>query len=203
MDWGARRPRERPRPNVRPGEAGSTKTGGPRAGCAPTRAAGSWGSRGSARGGCRAVRQTGCRTPSPVSTVRDELRKVETELRTRRNAIDNWSANARGAFFRAQELSLVPPGEPPGDLRGLLSVLAEVVAAGGQSVAAPGRVTAAVMAGSRRHPAAHSVRSRQRRAPPHRRSRPVRRGSRSSRPCPGPAPCPAVPPTARRQDAVG
>ena len=76
--------------------------------------------------------------------LRDELRKVETELRTRRNAIDNWSANARGAFFRAQELSLVPPGEPPGDLRGLLSVLAEVVAAGGQSVAAPGRVTAAV-----------------------------------------------------------
>lgn len=42
--------------------------------------------------------------------LRDELRKAETELRTRKNAIDNWSANARGAFFRAQELSLLPAG---------------------------------------------------------------------------------------------
>lgn len=76
--------------------------------------------------------------------LRDELRKLETELRTRRNAIDNWSANARGAFFRAQELSLLPAGDPPGDLRGLLAVLSDVVAAGGQSVATPGRVSTAV-----------------------------------------------------------
>lgn len=79
-----------------------------------------------------------------LKLLRDELRKVETELRTRRNAIDNWSANARGAFFRAQELSLLPPGDPPGDLLGLLTVLRDVVAAGGQSVAAPGRVSVAV-----------------------------------------------------------
>ncbi|MGO4842883.1 DUF3732 domain-containing protein, partial [Rhizobiaceae sp. 2RAB30] len=59
-------------------------------------------------------------------------------------ALDNWSANARGSFFRAQELSLLPPGDPPGDLLGLLNVLNEVVAAGGQSVAAPGRVSVAV-----------------------------------------------------------
>ena len=76
--------------------------------------------------------------------LRDELRKLETELRTRRNAIDNWSANARGAFFRAQELSLLPAGDPPGDLRGLITVLQEVVDAGGLSVATPGRVSVAV-----------------------------------------------------------
>lgn len=79
-----------------------------------------------------------------LKLLRDELRKVETELRTRRNAVDNWSANARGAFFRAQELSLLPPGDPPSDLMGLLTILRVVVAAGGQSVAAPGRVSVAV-----------------------------------------------------------
>ncbi|AMS43274.1 DUF3732 domain-containing protein [Aminobacter aminovorans] len=79
-----------------------------------------------------------------LKLLRDEHRKLETELRTRRNALDNWSANARGSFFRAQELSLLPPGDPPGDLLGLLNVLKEVVAAGGQSVAAPGRVSVAV-----------------------------------------------------------
>jgi hypothetical protein len=79
-----------------------------------------------------------------LKLLRDEQRKLETELRARRNALDNWSANARGSFFRAQELSLLPPGDPPGDLLGLLNVLKEVVAAGGQSVAAPGRVSVAV-----------------------------------------------------------
>ncbi len=79
-----------------------------------------------------------------LKLLRDEQRKLETELRTRRNALDNWSANARGSFFRAQELSLLPPGEPPSDLLGLLNVLRNVVAAGGQSVAAPGRVSVAV-----------------------------------------------------------
>lgn len=79
-----------------------------------------------------------------LKLLRDEQRKLETELRTRRNAMDNWSANARGSFFRAQELSLLPPGDPPGDLLGLLNVLKEVVAAGGLSVAAPGRVSVAV-----------------------------------------------------------
>ncbi|TPL21645.1 DUF3732 domain-containing protein [Mesorhizobium sp. B2-4-10] len=79
-----------------------------------------------------------------LKLLRDEQRKLETELRTRRNALDNWSANARGSFFRAQELSLLPPGDPPGDLVGLLNILKEVVVAGGQSVAAPGRVSVAV-----------------------------------------------------------
>lgn len=76
--------------------------------------------------------------------LRDELRKLETELRTRRNAIDNWSANARGAFFRAQELSLLPTGDAPTDPRGLISILRQVVVAGGQTVGAPGRVSEAV-----------------------------------------------------------
>ncbi|NDW07468.1 DUF3732 domain-containing protein [Jiella pacifica] len=79
-----------------------------------------------------------------LKLLRDEQRKLETELRTRRNSLDNWSANARGSFFRAQELSLLPPGDPPGDLLGLLKVLRDVVAAGGQSVAAPGRISVAV-----------------------------------------------------------
>ena len=79
-----------------------------------------------------------------LKLLRDEQRRLETELRTRRNALDNWSANARGSFFRAQELGLLPAGDPPGDLQGLLKVLKEVVAAGGQSVPASGRVSAAV-----------------------------------------------------------
>ncbi|MDC7682189.1 DUF3732 domain-containing protein [Asticcacaulis sp. BYS171W] len=76
--------------------------------------------------------------------IRDELRRVETELRSRRNAIDNWRATAHGAFYRAQELSLLPVGEPPSELPQLIKVLHEVVKARGKSVAAAGRVTAAV-----------------------------------------------------------
>ncbi len=79
-----------------------------------------------------------------IRLVRDELRRVETELRTRRNAIDNWRATAHGAFFRAQELSLLPPGEPPDSLPALIGLLKEMVRAGGRTVAVAGRVTAAV-----------------------------------------------------------
>lgn len=79
-----------------------------------------------------------------IRLLRDELRRVETELRTRRNAIDNWRSTAHGAFFRAQELSLLPPGEPPDSLPILIGVLKEMVRAGGRTVAAAGRVTAAV-----------------------------------------------------------
>jgi Protein of unknown function (DUF3732) len=76
--------------------------------------------------------------------LRDELRKTETELRTRRDAIDNWKANARGAFYRAQELSLLPKGESPENLQLLISLLQKVVDAGGHTIATAGRVTAAV-----------------------------------------------------------
>ncbi len=76
--------------------------------------------------------------------LRDELRKLETELRNRRNGIENWRASATGAFYRAQELNLLPQGDPPGDLREIIGVLQQVVTAGGRTVAAPGRVTTSV-----------------------------------------------------------
>jgi hypothetical protein len=76
--------------------------------------------------------------------LRDELRQLETELRARRDAVDNWKANARGAFYRAQELSLLPAGEPPENLEQLIGILQRVVGAGGRTIATPGRVTAAV-----------------------------------------------------------
>ncbi|MGO6996900.1 DUF3732 domain-containing protein [Rhizobium leguminosarum] len=79
-----------------------------------------------------------------IRLLRDELRRVETELRGRRTAIDNWRATAQGAFFRAQELSLLPAGEPPGNLTALIELLQNVVRAGGRTVATAGRVTAAV-----------------------------------------------------------
>ncbi|MBA9036215.1 DUF3732 domain-containing protein [Rhizobium leguminosarum] len=79
-----------------------------------------------------------------IRLLRDELRRVETELRGRRTAIDNWRATAQGAFFRAQELSLLPAGEPPSNLTALIELLQNVVKAGGRTVATAGRVTAAV-----------------------------------------------------------
>jgi len=76
--------------------------------------------------------------------LREALRYVETELRARRDAIDNWKANARGAFFRAQELSLLPPGDPPENPQLLIKMLQQMVQAGGRTVATTGRVSAAV-----------------------------------------------------------
>lgn len=76
--------------------------------------------------------------------LRDELRKLETELRSRRNGIENWRANATGAFYRAQELNLLPAGEPPESLRTLINVLQQVVNSGGRTVAAPDRVSTSV-----------------------------------------------------------
>lgn len=79
-----------------------------------------------------------------LQMLREELRKLETELRIRRNGIENWRANATGAFYRAQELNLLPFGEPPGDLREILTLLQQVVDARGRIVAAPGRVSRSV-----------------------------------------------------------
>ncbi|NWJ22654.1 DUF3732 domain-containing protein [Rhizobium sp. RM] len=79
-----------------------------------------------------------------IRLLRDELRRVETELRSRRTAIDNWRATAHGAFFRAQELSLLPSGEPPANLPALMTLLENVVNAGGRTIATAGRITAAV-----------------------------------------------------------
>ena len=79
-----------------------------------------------------------------LHTLRDEQRRLETELRQRKNGIESWRANATGAYFRAQELSLLPPGEPPTELREILNVLRAVVTAGGAPVRAPGRTSATV-----------------------------------------------------------
>lgn len=76
--------------------------------------------------------------------LRDELRKAEVELKTRRDAIDRWKASAQGAFYRAQELSLLPAGEPPENSQALISILRGVVDAGGVAIATEGRTTAAV-----------------------------------------------------------
>lgn len=79
-----------------------------------------------------------------LSLLRDELRKLEGELKLRRNGLDAWRADATGAFFRAQELSLIPAGDPPQGLQELIAVLRTVVDANGRTVEAPGRVSAAV-----------------------------------------------------------
>jgi hypothetical protein len=76
--------------------------------------------------------------------LREELRKVENNLRSRTAGLENWRANATGAFYRAQELNLLPPGEPPSDLKAVIELLREVVNAGGLTVASPGRITVSV-----------------------------------------------------------
>jgi hypothetical protein len=74
----------------------------------------------------------------------DEQRRLEGELKQRKNGIENWRANATGAYFRAQELSLLPPGDPPSELVDIINVLREVVSAGGLPVRGSGRVSATV-----------------------------------------------------------
>lgn len=76
--------------------------------------------------------------------VRDELRRVEAELRVRREALERWRASATGAFYQAQELGLLPTGPLPSVLDDVIAVLRDVVAAGGRTAASVGRVSAAV-----------------------------------------------------------
>lgn len=76
--------------------------------------------------------------------LKDELRKVEGELKLRRDSLERWRANATGAFYRAQELGLLPPGDLPANLEGIIDILRKVVQAGGLTVASTGRITAAV-----------------------------------------------------------
>jgi hypothetical protein len=79
-----------------------------------------------------------------IQMLREELRKQEADLRSRRAGIENWRANATGAFFRAQELNLLPPGEPPSDLKEIVELLRRVVENAGAVVPAAGRVSASV-----------------------------------------------------------
>ncbi|WHU03662.1 DUF3732 domain-containing protein [Sphingomonas sp. NIBR02145] len=59
--------------------------------------------------------------------LRQEHRRLEAELRIRRNGLETWRANATGAFFRAQELGLLAAGDPPANLRSLLERLQDMV----------------------------------------------------------------------------
>ncbi|MGO7956425.1 DUF3732 domain-containing protein [Rhizobium leguminosarum] len=79
-----------------------------------------------------------------MQLLRDELRKQEADLRARHTGIENWRANATGAFFRAQELSLLPAGDPPTDLKEIVEILKKVVGNAGAIVPASGRVSASV-----------------------------------------------------------
>ncbi|WCP15774.1 hypothetical protein sphantq_04259 [Sphingobium sp. AntQ-1] len=76
--------------------------------------------------------------------LQDQLRKLEADLRIRRNGLQNWQSNAVGAFYLAQELNLLPAGGVPDDLRSLIALLQSVVDAGGTTVAASGRVSVSV-----------------------------------------------------------
>jgi hypothetical protein len=79
-----------------------------------------------------------------LAAMRDEQRRLEAELKARRDGIETWRANATGAYYRAQELSLLPPGDPPEDLRDVIGVLQQVVKAGGRLVRGEGRVSTTV-----------------------------------------------------------
>ncbi|QYA05015.1 DUF3732 domain-containing protein [Rhizobium sp. B21/90] len=79
-----------------------------------------------------------------IQMLREEIRKQEADLRTRRTGVENWRANATGAFYRAQELNLLPPGDPPSDLREIVELLRKMVDNAGAVVPAAGRVSASV-----------------------------------------------------------
>lgn len=72
-----------------------------------------------------------------------EQRRLEAELRIRRSSLETWRANAVGAFYRAQELGLLMPGEPPSGLRQLLSQLQRMVDSGNAPRAEAGRISTA------------------------------------------------------------
>ncbi|MDB5585905.1 MAG: hypothetical protein JWP26_875 [Devosia sp.] len=76
--------------------------------------------------------------------LKDELRRVEADLSLRREALERWRGNATVAFFHAQELSLLPSGPLPESLDEVIDILKQVVAAGGETVNATGRVSVAV-----------------------------------------------------------
>ena len=72
-----------------------------------------------------------------------EQRGLEAELRARRNGLETWRANALGAFYRAQELGLLPPTEAPSSLAALLAALQHMVDEGSAPRGEAGRTSAA------------------------------------------------------------
>lgn len=59
--------------------------------------------------------------------LQTEHRRLEAELRTRRNGLETWRASAEGTFFRAQELGLIAAGDPPANLQALIRRLQRMV----------------------------------------------------------------------------
>jgi DNA repair exonuclease SbcCD ATPase subunit len=49
-----------------------------------------------------------------LSLLKTEERRLLSELRRRSSAIDTWRSQVIGLFLRAQELNLLPDGDPPG-----------------------------------------------------------------------------------------
>lgn len=72
-----------------------------------------------------------------------EERRISMELASRRKGLNTWRANANGTFLRAQELGLLPEGEPPSSLPRLLTMLRDLTNASRNGDRVTGRVSAA------------------------------------------------------------
>lgn len=76
--------------------------------------------------------------------LQSQAREIEQRLRARRAGVETWRANVQGAFYRGQELNLLPEGDAPADLDRIIELLRSMVAAGGHSLPGTGRVEGAV-----------------------------------------------------------
>jgi Protein of unknown function (DUF3732) len=79
-----------------------------------------------------------------LNLLQRQVREIEQRLRARRAGVETWRANVQGAFYRAQELNLLPAGESPTELNQIIELLHGMVAAGGRSLAGAGRVEGVV-----------------------------------------------------------
>jgi Protein of unknown function (DUF3732) len=79
-----------------------------------------------------------------LSLLQRQVREIEQRLRARRAGVETWRANVQGAFYRAQELNLLPAGDAPADLDRIIELLRGMVAAGGLSLEGTGRIEGAV-----------------------------------------------------------
>ncbi|MDX2258783.1 MAG: DUF3732 domain-containing protein [Hyphomicrobiaceae bacterium] len=79
-----------------------------------------------------------------MSLLQRQAREIEQRLRARRAGVETWRANLQGAFYRAQELNLLPAGGAPTDLDRIVDLLRTMVTAGGRSLPGVGRVEGAV-----------------------------------------------------------
>ncbi|ARO55664.1 hypothetical protein B2G69_17050 [Methylorubrum zatmanii] len=68
--------------------------------------------------------------------LRAKLREIDSQLKRRRGAMNFWRSNATSAFFRAQELGLLPAGAAPETLEPIIAALSLVVERAGQLASA-------------------------------------------------------------------